>query len=91
MDLSLTVPLAGLDARRAMGETLGLCPWSKLLYATDASRQAEMYVVTAALHREALAAAFAELVEEGALSFEEAEVAGRRVLSANAREVYRLS
>jgi hypothetical protein len=91
MDLSLTVPLAGVDARRAMGETLGLCPWSKLLYATDASRQPEMYLVAASLYREALATAFGELVEERVLSTEEAAEAGRRVLSANARELYRLS
>jgi hypothetical protein len=90
MDVSLTIPLAGVDAKRAMRETLGLCPWTKLLYATDASRQPEMYLVAASLHREALAAALAELVREGVFSVSEAEAAGRRVLSANAREVYRL-
>ena len=73
-----------------MVEALGLCPWSKLLYATDASRQPEMYLVAALLYREALAAAFAELVEEGVLSLGEAEEAGRRVLSENARELYSL-
>jgi hypothetical protein len=91
MDVSLTIPLAGVDAVRAMRETLGLCPWTKLLYATDASRQPEMFLVAASLHREALAAAFGELVDEGVLSFPEAEGAGRRVLSANAQEVYRLN
>jgi hypothetical protein len=30
-------------------------------------------------------------VEEGVLGFDEAEEAGRRVLSANARELYRLA
>jgi predicted TIM-barrel fold metal-dependent hydrolase len=90
MDLSLAVPLAGIDAKEAMREALGLCPWSKLLYATDASRQPEMYLVAASLYREALAAAFAELVEEGVLSMREAEAAGLRVLSANARDLYRL-
>jgi uncharacterized protein len=88
MDLSLAIPLAGVDAKRAMRETLGLCPWTKLLYATDASRQPEMYLVAASLHREALAAAFGELVDEGVLSVPEAEAAGRRVLSGNARDVY---
>ena len=38
----------------------------------------------------ALAAAFGELTEEGVLSAREAEAAGLRVLSGNAREVYRL-
>lgn len=91
MDLSLTVPLAGLDAGRAMRETLGLCPWTKLLYASDASRQPEMYLVASMLYREALATAFGELVTAGALTPEEAEAAGRRVLSGNARDLYRLS
>ena len=90
MDLSLTVPLAGVDAKRAMRETLGLCPWSKLLYATDASRQPEMFLVTATLYREAMAAGLGELVAEGVLSVPEAEAVGLRVLSANARELYRL-
>src|SRR2546428_361962 len=36
MDLSLTIPFAGLEGFRAMRETLGLCPTSKLLYASDA-------------------------------------------------------
>ena len=91
MDLSLTVPLAGVDAKRAMAETMGLCPWSKLLYATDASRQPEMYLVASTLYREALAAGFGELVDEGVLSVSEAEAAGRRVLSGNARELYPLT
>jgi uncharacterized protein len=90
MDLSLTVALAGVDAKSAMRETLGLCPWSKLLYATDASRQPEMYLVAASLYREALAAALAELVGEGVLSVRDAEAAGLRVLSGNARDLYRL-
>jgi hypothetical protein len=49
-----------------------------------------MYLVAASLHREALAGGFGELVGEGVLSIPEAEAAGRRVLSGNAREVYRL-
>ena len=44
----------------------------------------------ASLQREALAEAFAELVDEKVLSVREAEAAGLRVLSANARELYRL-
>lgn len=90
MDLSLTIPLAALDGQRAMRETLGLCPWTKVLYASDASRLPEIYFVAAAVHREALAGAFGEFVERGLLSREEAVAAGVQVLSANARRVYNL-
>src|SRR2546421_1871416 len=91
MDLSLTIPLAGLDGQRAMREALGLLPWSKLLYASDASRLPEYFLVAAAVHREALAAAFQELVERRVLTRDEAIDAGSRVLAGNARELYRLS
>lgn len=91
MDLSMTIPFAGLDGIRAMKETLGLCPASKLLYATDATRYPEVYFVAAGLHREALAEALAELVERGFTSESLAEAAGRQVLAENARGLYRLN
>lgn len=90
MDLSLTIPLAVRDGARALSEALGLCPWSKLLYATDASRLPEMYLVASELQREALAEALAELVERGVLELEEAIEAGRQVLAGNARGLYRI-
>jgi uncharacterized protein len=90
MDLSLTLPLAALDGQHAMREVLGLCPWTKVLYASDASRLPEIYFVAAAVHREALAGAFAEFVDRGILNRDEAVAAGVQVLSANARHVYNL-
>lgn len=88
MDLSLAIPQAGLDAGRAMSEALGLCPWSKLMYATDATALPEAYLVAALRHREALAGAFAEMVAAGVLEEMEAVEAGRRVLAGNACGVY---
>jgi hypothetical protein len=90
MDLSLAIPMAALDGAHALGETLGLCPWTKLLYATDATRLPEVYLVAAQEHRRALADAFAELVSRRILSRENALAAGRQVLAGNARSVYRL-
>jgi uncharacterized protein len=89
MDLSLAIPLAAADGARALREALGLCPWTKLLYASDASRLPELYFVAAVLHRQALAAAFAELVDDGTLDLEQAVEAGSQVLAGNARRVYR--
>src|SRR5207253_10830640 len=88
MDLSLTIPFAGLEGGRAMREALGLCPTSKLLYASDASRYPEVFFVAAAAHREALADALGELVERGILDLATAANAGRQVLAENARRVY---
>jgi predicted TIM-barrel fold metal-dependent hydrolase len=88
MDLSLTIPLAAHDGARALEEALGLCPTSKLLYATDATRFPEVYLVAAALHREALAGALGNLVDAGWLTQTEAIEAGRDVLSGNARRIY---
>jgi uncharacterized protein len=90
MDLSLAVWLAAADGARAMHEVVGLCPWTKLLYATDASRLPEVYLIAAELHRDALAEAFGDLVTRQLLTIEEADAAGRRVLAENARSLYRL-
>jgi predicted TIM-barrel fold metal-dependent hydrolase len=91
MDLSLAIPFAGLDGGRAMHEALGLCPTSKLLYASDASRYPEVFFVAAADHREALAGALGDLVEHGIFDIAAATDAGRNVLAANAGRVYNLN
>jgi predicted TIM-barrel fold metal-dependent hydrolase len=90
MDLSLAIHLAAQDGARALEETLGLCPTSKLLYATDASRFPEVYFVAAVLYREALARALGRLVDLDWLTRAEAVEAGRQVLSGNARRIYPL-
>ena len=90
MDLSLTIPFAGLEGGRAMREALGLCPISKLLYASDASRYPEVFLVAATAHREALAEALGELVDRRIMDTTTAANAGRQVLAENARRVYRL-
>lgn len=90
MDLSLAIPMAAHDGASALKEALGLCPLSKLLYATDATRYAEVYVVAAELHRRALAEALGQLAEGSWLTRDEAVEAGRAVLAGNARRLYRL-
>jgi predicted TIM-barrel fold metal-dependent hydrolase len=90
MDLSLTIPMAGLEGARAMREALGLCPVSKMLYATDATRYPEVYFVAAAAYREALAGALGELVDHNVMAADAAVAAGELVLRGNAERVYRL-
>ena len=90
MDLSLAIPLAASDGARALREVVGLCPWTKLLYATDASRLPELFLIASELYREALAEAYGELVERLLMTLDEAEEAGRMVLAGNARKLYKL-
>jgi predicted TIM-barrel fold metal-dependent hydrolase len=90
MDLSLTIPFAGLEGGRAMREALGLCPTSKLLYASDASRYPEVFLVAATAHREALADALGELVDHHIMDTAAAANAGRQVLADNAKRIYNL-
>jgi predicted TIM-barrel fold metal-dependent hydrolase len=91
MDLSLTIPFAGLEGSHAMREVLGLCPTSKLLYASDASRYPEVYLVAASAHREALADALGELIDRRIMDTATAVNAGRQVLADNAGLLYRLT
>src|ERR1700730_4630902 len=78
------------EGARAMGEALGLCPTSKLLYASDASRYPEVFLVASTAHREALAEALGELVSRRIMDTTTAAEAGRQVLAENAKRVYRL-
>jgi len=86
MDLSLAIPQAGEDGARALREALGLGPYSKLLYATDATRYPEVYLVAALAYRSAVASALADLFDRPT-----ALLAARQVLAANARRLYRLT
>jgi predicted TIM-barrel fold metal-dependent hydrolase len=84
-DLSLTIPHVARPAT-ALYEALELAPVSKLLYATDASRTPELYLLAARWWRESLAEVLPALLpDDGA-----AADAARRILRENARAVYRL-
>jgi hypothetical protein len=83
-DLSLTIPHVSRPAV-ALAEALELAPVSKLLYASDAARTPELYLLAATWWRDALAAVLPELLPAG-----EAEDAARLILRDNARALYRL-
>jgi hypothetical protein len=83
-DLSLTIPFVARPAT-ALAEALELAPVSKLLYASDAARTPELYLLGATWWRDALAAVLPELLPDAAV-----ERAARMVLRDNARAVYRL-
>jgi hypothetical protein len=83
-DLSLTIPHAARPAE-LLAEALELAPVSKLLYASDAARTPELYLLAATWWRDALAEVLPEL-----LGADAAEEAARLILSENARSLYRL-
>jgi hypothetical protein len=84
-DLSLTIPHVSRPVA-ALEEALELAPVSKLLYASDAARTPELYLLAATWWRDALAAVLPELLPGGA-----AEDAARMILRDNARALYRLT
>ena len=81
-DLSLTIPHVSRPAE-AVREALELAPVSKLLYASDAARTPELYLLAATWWRDALAEVLSE-----ALTSAEAEQAGRMILRENALALY---
>ena len=83
-DVSLTIPHVARPAE-ALYEALELAPVSKLLYASDASRAPELYLLAAAWWREALAEVLSALMLE-----DDAVAAARMILRENALAVYRL-
>jgi uncharacterized protein len=84
-DLSLTIPHVSRPAE-AVREALELAPVSKLLYASDAARTPELYLLAATWWRDALAEVLGE-----ALSPTDSEEAGRMILRENARALYGLA
>jgi uncharacterized protein len=83
-DVSLTIPHVARPAT-ALYEALELAPVSKLLYASDAARTPELYLLAATWWREALAEVLPALMPE-----DDALAAARRILRENALAVYRL-
>jgi hypothetical protein len=82
LDLSLTIPhVARPEA--ALAEALELAPLSKLLYASDAARAPELYLLAATWWRDALAAVLPRLLPP-----DELEPAARRILRENALALY---
>jgi len=83
-DLSLTIPHVSRPAT-ALAEALELAPVSKLLYASDAARTPELYLLAATWWRDALAEVLSALLGDS-----RAPPAASMILRENALAVYRL-
>ena len=90
LDLSLALPFLGPAVVSPLTEVLAFAPVSKMLYGSDVSGLPELFALVADWGRAALGEALGWLVEREALTEAEARAAGRRILSENARALYRL-
>jgi predicted TIM-barrel fold metal-dependent hydrolase len=90
-DLSLAVTLVPHRAPELVAEALELAPPSKLLFATDASRLPEMFLLGTQWWRGALARALAPLVDDSFVDEPRALQWAERILAGNARRLYRLT
>lgn len=91
LDLSYAIPYLGYAEMRGFTQAaLGVAPYAKLLYASDAVWLPEFHWISALDGRSILGAVLGEIVESGDLTTTEAETAGEAILRANATRLYGL-
>jgi len=90
MDLSLAVPFATVGIPAMIREILGMAPFHKVLFATDAFTMPEIYWIAARWGRWGLSQALTEFTEQGFLTKEEAMQAAQDILWNNAQRLYQL-
>ena len=88
VDLSLALTFVPQRGSALVGEALELTPASKLLFATDASRLPEMFVLGTRWWRASLARALGDLVDDDVLDEALALDWAEQILAGNARRLY---
>jgi uncharacterized protein len=88
-DVSLAVTLLPHRAPELLAEALELAPASKLLFATDASRLPEMFLLGTRWWRDSLARTLARLVDDDFVDEPRARQWAELILAGNARRLYR--
>lgn len=91
MDLSLAVPFATVGIPAMIREILGMAPFHKVLFATDAFTMPEIYWIAARWGRWGLSQALTKLTEQGFLTEEEAMQAALDIFWDNAQRLYQLN
>ena len=90
-DVGLAIPHLAAEIPTMLRQLLGLAPWTKVVYSSDASQIPELFWLAARWGRRALGTVLDELIALGALDAGEALGVGRRVLGANAAKIYGLA
>jgi uncharacterized protein len=89
LDVSLAVTLLPHRAPELLAEALELAPPSKLLFATDASRLPEMFLLGTQWWRESLSRTLARFVDDDFVDEPRARQWAELILAGNARRLYR--
>ena len=90
MDLSLAIPFATTGIPAMLRDILGMAPFSKVLFATDAFTMPEIYWVAARWGRWGLTQVLEEFVQAGFLTATDACTAAQAILGDNARRLYQV-
>jgi uncharacterized protein len=91
LDLSLAITFVPHRGPELVAEALELAPVGKLLFATDANRLPEVFLLATRWWRESLAQTLGRLVGDGFLAEARAVTWAELVLAGNARRVYGLA
>ncbi|MFN3982937.1 MAG: amidohydrolase family protein, partial [Caldilinea sp.] len=90
MDLSLATPFATAGIPAMLRDILGMAPFSKVLFATDAFTMPEIYWMAARWGRWGLTQAISDLVAQRFLTETEAHQAAQDIFCDNARRLYQV-
>ena len=90
IDLSLAVPFATVGIPAMLREVLGMAPFNKIMFATDAFTMGEIFWLAARWGRWGVGRVLEELVNDGFMSQAEAWSAAEAILNGNAARVYSL-
>ena len=90
LDLSLAIPFATTGIPAMLRQVLGMAPWSKILFATDAFTMPEIYWLAARWGRWGLGQVLTELAAADFITVPEAYQAAEMILNGTARQLYRL-
>jgi hypothetical protein len=88
LDLSLAIPFATTGIPAMLRDVLGMAPFSKIMFATDAFVMPEIFWLAARWGRWGLGRVLDELIAEGFLSAAEAETEAAAILGENAKSLY---
>jgi hypothetical protein len=90
LDLSLAIPFATAGIPAMLRDILGMAPFSKILFATDAFTMPEIFWLAARWGRWGLGQVLESFIRERLLTGQEAWIAAEAILAENARRLYHL-
>jgi hypothetical protein len=88
LDLSLAIPFATTGIPAMLRQVLGMAPWSKILFATDAFTMPEIYWLAAKWGRWGLTQVLTEMETAGFINSHEDFQAAEMILNGTARQLY---